>query len=375
MKKLTKKQKRNLVKEMKLFLKCYFYTLCAGAIVFKAADIYAYRDNIYYHSELKLSDEELKELEEEVSTALGQPVKEKDNAIIIGAAIENDNLTETEKETIYQFTDLLNDNPYLDKTNAYNNFEKLDIIYDSEADYGKDVMGVYINYDNEITIIKESDDKGTILHELVHCTYSNNNFHKLPRFLNEGMTELLTNEYFMENPFIEETSYPFEITMVKILCEIVGPDKVLETYSTGDIKILEEALAEKTGLAEPHELIENMESVLNSYEEDKKVDKEKLNDINSFLDKYYSEVDKSSMDYELYIYYKHIINYLGTDSPELGYIYDLMLDGYYVKPYFSSKLKEKYKDVFKAEYYQDISSKNDDKKLIKYNKITEKKYS
>ena len=363
MKKILKEIKENLG----VFIKFYTFSFITSLLLIEVLDLYKYKDNIYYHNELKISNEELEELEEEVSETIGKEIKESDNEIVLGAVVNNKNLNEEEKQIIYEYDDLLEDNPYLVKSTAYNNLEKLDIIYDKDAgeEYGEEVLGVYIQGDNEITIIKENSDNDTIHHELVHCIYSQNYFETLPKFFNEGMTELLTNEYFSDNPFIEEYSYPFEVTMVKMLCELVGEDVVLETYSKEDLSILENAIREKTGLSNPNEFLKYIDSVMIALEEGKEIDKEKLSSIINTFDMYYKDYDQDSIEYEMYKQNRKIIKFLESDVPFSAYQYELILNGYYVKPYFNKDLKDKYPIPFHAEYYQDIEGKIDTKKYMK----------
>lgn len=361
--------KKRTLKELKSFLKMYLYSLTASVITLTAVDLYAYKDNIYYHNEIKLSDKEIEEMEELVSETVGEEITINNNSIVLDAVIENENLTESEKEFIYSYKNLLEDNPYLDKTNAYNNLKKLDIIYDKNADYGKDVMGVYINTDNEITIIEDTPEKGTISHEVIHCIYSHRYIKRLPRFFNEGMTEILANEYFSKNPFKETTSYPYEITMVKILCEIVGEDKVLEAYSKEDMTIVEEELRNKTNISEPKEIIERMESTTTALQNNEKIDAEKVRDIIVFLDRYYENIDNNSIEYEMYLYNKNIVKGLYDKTPNIKYICNIVENGYYIKPYFSEELKDKYNNPYHIDYYEDIEGNNDTKKYVKNNDI------
>ena len=372
MKKNSKRNKK--LKELKnninSFIKFYTYSFIIFFILIEILDAYKYKDNIYYHDELRITDEQLEELEEEVSKTIGKKITEEDNTIVLGAVLNNKHLTEKEKEIIYECDDLLEDNPYLIKSAAYNNLEKLDIKYNEDADFGKEVLGVYIQGDNEITIIKDNSENDTIHHELVHCIYSQHYYETLPKFFNEGMTELLTNEYFADNPFLEEKSYPFEITMIKMLCELVGEDIVLETYSKEDISILENAIKEKTNLSNPHEFIEYIDSVMTSLEEYKTIDEDKLSSIINVFDIYYENYDKESIEYKMYKQNTTIMKFLKSSVPYSAYEYELMLNGYYVKPYFNKDLKDKYPIPFHVEYYQDLESKND---IKKYSKQKEKR--
>lgn len=348
---------KSILRNIKYTLKVYGYILFISGFIVKGIDLYRYKDNIYYHKELKLTDEELENLEKRISKEIGQDVNDDDNAIVLGAVLENKNLNNHEKDMIYQMTDLINENEYLDKTEAYDGLKKLDIVYDSQADYGKDVMGVYDDYKNQIVIIEDNDDNETLLHELVHCTYSDDNYHKLPRFINEGMTELLTNEYFSDNPFLEEKSYPYEITMVKMLCEVIGEDKVLEAYSKEDTSILVNELNRVMKIDNADELLKNMDNLTNLLEEEKEISDEDLNKVLNVFDEYYKNYDETSIELEMFLYHRQTLKLLRSDVPYAGYVYNLVINGYYVKPYFSEKLKEEYSEVFHAEYTEDISNK------------------
>ena len=348
---------KRILKDIKSTLKMYGYLLFISGFIIKGIDLYRYKDNIYYHKELKLSDEELEELEKRISKEIGQDVEDNDNSIVLGAVLENEKLNNNEKDLIYQMTDLINENRYLDKTEAYDGLRKLDIVYDKNADYGKDVMGVYDDYKNQIVIIEDNEENETLLHELVHCTYSDDNYHKLPNFINEGMTELLTNEYFSDNPFLEEKSYPYEITMVKMLCEVIGEDKVLEAYSKEDTTILVDELNKVMQIDNADELLKNMDKLTDSLGNEKEISEEDVNKVINVFDNYYKNYDETSIDLEIYLYNKHIIKLLKSDTPYASYIYYLAINGYYVKPYFSEKLKEEYSEAFHAEYTEDISNK------------------
>ena len=179
------------------------------------------------------------------------------------------------------------------------------------------------------------------------------------------MTELLTNEYFSDNPFVEMKSYPFEVTMIKMLCEMVGEDIVLETYSKEDITILENAIKEKTGLSNPHEFIDYIDSVMTALEDEKDIDKDKLSSIINTFDEYYKDFDNDSIEYEMYKQNRKIIKFLESDVPFAAYDCEIVINGYYVKPYFNQDLKDKYPYPFHTDYYQDIESKNDHKKYVK----------
>jgi len=81
-------------------------------------------------------------------------------------------------------------------------------------------------------------------HEAIHVIYP---MDSLPKFMREGGVELLTLEYFADDPWNKGDTYPAEIAAVKTLCELVGPDTVLKAFEAGDITVLTAAMAEIRG--------------------------------------------------------------------------------------------------------------------------------
>ena len=353
-----KNKLKSLKKNAKIFILAYMTTTLLSIILVKLIDLYVYRNNIYYHEELRGSDEEINDLEENLSLEVGVPITRDDNALVLNAVLENENLTDEEKNIIYGYVDLLNDNPHLNKDIAYENLRGLEIEYDENADYGKGVMGVYMGgFDNKIEIIEDNAENSTISHEIIHCIYGDKNFKKNPKFFNEGMTELLTNEYFSDDPFTETTSYLYEIHMVKILCEIVGEDKVLEAYSKEDIGIVEKELTKKTQLSNPKELLQSMENISNAIQEGTKVSEEDINNVELLLSTYFeNNVDKNSIEYEMYLYNSELMKLALDKHPQVSYVYDEISKGIYTKVYFSKKLKEKYPNPVHINYFEDEAS-------------------
>ena len=366
MKKTENKDKQ----ELKKMWKMYLYGVCGTLIVMHFIELYKNRNNIYHNNKLKISYEESKELSDELSEKVGKSINRDDNALVLSATFDNDNLTEDEKEYIYDLVDLLNDNPYLMKSYAYENLRELDIKYGKEPgkEYSKNVIGTYDDNNNSIEIYNKRYQNDTLYHELIHCVYADDYIVKLPIFFDEGMTELLSNEYFGKNPFLEEKSYPYEVTMVKILCELVGSDKVLEAYSKESIEIVEEALKEKIGLSDPEELIYSMERISKCLHKEQEVKESDLNNVLFTLTNYYeNNVDIDSDEYKIYMYNTSLLKTLKGSHPYTSYRFFISSSGYYVKVYFSEKLKEEYPEPFRVTYQEDITESS--------NKVYEKTYN
>ena len=133
--------------------------------------------------------------------------------------------------------------------------------------------------------------------------------------------------------------------------------------------IVEEELRNKTNISEPKEIIERMESTTTALQNNEKIDPEKVRDIIVFLDRYYENIDNNSIEYEMYLYNKNIIKGLYDKTPNIKYICNIVENGYYIKPYFSEELKDKYNNPYHIDYYEDIEGNNDTKKYVKNNDI------
>lgn len=289
-----------------------------------------------------------------------------ENSSVLLALDVNENLTEEEKETINKFVNLLNDNEYLDKESAYKSLKKLNIIYTNRnPKYSDTTMGIYLIDKDLIEIFNKSSE--TLRHELIHCIYSNNKTKFLPDYLSEGMTEILSNEYFESNPFQEEKSYPFEIAITKTLCEMVGSNKVLESFSTGKMSVIEKELENTMDSKSTKQFLSNLNSMFTEYSKYGYVTntyQEVYNYMDTFFTNNYQD-DEEKL--KIYLYNKEILKLLNTSDPGTSYLYYLVSNGTYVKPYFSSSLKEKYPNTYFINYYEGeniiISSAPKEKKI------------
>lgn len=309
--------------------------------------------NIYNDKNLKISEEEQDELFKLLETESGLTDLNNDSDLILTAAINNPNLIEYEKQTIYSLVDLIEDNPYINKKTAYANLRDLDIIYTNRSeDIDESTVGRYVGINNTIEIYDNDIDDNILRHELIHCIFYNSHTFVLPRYFSEGVTELLVDEYFTENPFVEDASYPYEIAIVKILCEMVGSDTILEAYSTGDMNIICNKLTEimdKDSARKYLDLINKM------FEDYNKTGKVILDDMSEFLatTNAYFKVRDGEMNNEAYEYNKELIINMKNNYSDNDYINYVLNSGYYKKPYFSSKLKNEIKKY----YLEDDSSK------------------
>ena len=317
-----------------------------------------YVHNIYNSKNLKVSELEKEELFKMLEEESGLENLNDERDLILTAVIDNPNLTEEEKQIIYKLVDIIEDNPYINKKTAYANLKNLDIQHvDRDENVSDDINGEYLPISNEINIYAEDDDHSVLIHEIIHCIFTNSHSYVLPRYLSEGTTELLVDEYFTDTPFVEENCYPYEIAMVKILCEMVGPDVVLETYSTGDMSIICNKLTEVMDEDTAKSYLDLLNKMFEDYNSEGKV---VFEDMSTFLatTKDYFKAKDGDVRNEAYEYNKELLINLKNKYPTNDYIYYVIENGYYKKPYFSTKLKQDTKKYYlekeKSSVFEDI---------------------
>ena len=305
--------------------------------------------NIFNNQKLKVTEEEADELFETLQKESGNYSLDDERDLILTAVIENPNLTDTEREVIFDLATLIEEMPSINKRMAYANLKKLDIKY-HEYDSSAEHLGDYNYLENVINIYWDNENHDVLRHEILHSVFLNMNTYNLPTYFREGVTELLEDEYYSEEPYWENTSYPYEIAMVKILCDMVGSDVVLKAYCDGKMEIIEKELAIYLGKEEAKSYLDNIQKMFEQYEKENSVSIEYMSDFlettNSFLVKKYPE---SNEVFDSYQYNKELLINMKNSNPGIDYVNYLIENGYYVKPYFSKELKEKDKKHYQKE--------------------------
>ena len=176
-----------------------------------------------------------KKLEKEFSINIEED--KKDEYAVLNSVYENNNLTSSEKKVFYGFYSVIDDFVDMDRESAYDSLSRVYVKYSSNKN--TNVLGDYNYKSGKINIYTYNDKNNEVLiHEGIHCLFNNDKTESLPIGFTEGMTELIANEYFSNDPFYEGNSYPFEISYVKMLCELVGTDTVIKAFSTGDFTLI-----------------------------------------------------------------------------------------------------------------------------------------
>ena len=273
---------------------------------------------------------------------------ENDNSLLLNAIYCNKNLSDNEKSFCIKYLELFDDNPYLDKDRVYHSLLNLDISNKNRPPYyDKNVEGVYIDDLKSIGIFVDDEDDTVKAHELIHCICANDG--ELPRFFSEGMTELLTNEYFTENHFLELDNYSFEVIAVKMLCDATSSDTVLKAFTLGDMSYIYESLASSYGTIDDAKkvisILDESFSFRNNEEEGEF--KYTVEDITNSLFSYlngvvFNKYEEGSAERASFFYNEILLLNLFEGKPLTSLMDDLEEYGVLCNVYFSSKLKEEY---------------------------------
>ncbi len=318
-----------------------------------------FRNNKLFMSPQK-QKEILAELEEKLDIQI--PLEEQENYILLNSVFSNDNLTLEEQKEIFNLLPLLNDNENINKQALYSTLENLKIDYTSRPDIiDNSVVGLYFFplHSINIYVSKEEDKNKDILnHEKIHSIYTNGLNIAIPRFLCEGMTELLENEYFSKTPFLELSSYIYEVNFVKLLCELTGEDIILKAYTTGNANYIYDKLDSIYGSkGDAKEIITKIDEIFAHYfDTSYSFSKEELKNLLTSLENYYVEEDKETLkglnEYgylkydkriknSAFYYYENLLLSATYEDRYSKYLDYLDTVGTLEKAYFSSELKEK----------------------------------
>ncbi len=345
-KKLRKKRTRKNIKKQNKFGKVIKYRILPAFLVISTynitnkiinKDVYfklMNNSNIYNNRNLLLSKEEEEQIENDINKINNIDTNEynKKSLYLLKAIVDNKKLTDEEKDEVYKIIEIVDDNKYTNLELSYKRLRNLDIEYKQTRPFyvKEETLGSYYSLINQINIYEDNEKFNVKTHELIHSIYYKNN-ETIPTYFKEGMTELLNNEYYSENPFYEDSIYIYEICYVKILCNLLGSDTILETYTKADINILIDELEKITKdkfIASKIAYLDDKQFEKEKVNEtDKKYIKDTLNIIKELMNKKIKDTEEIDEDliksyeslyyniglYETCLendYYKHYINYI-----------------------------------------------------------------
>lgn len=254
---------------------------------------------------------------------------------------------DSKKEILNLTKEIIKDNgDYIDQEYIINNFSSLNIVYTDDdnllGNATDNIIGRYDSLTNTMYLRKGLDVETintTIFHELLHfyskSGFASSNIDKngyIGDALNEGMTQLLVNEYFNNQIFV----YSNEVSITKALVEIVGSDFMRESYFSHDLDSLIVELSKYTSYENVISLLKNMDNAKVAYNDE---DRGNYNIFNGncwdIIENIYS--NKYGIDMErdkLMVAYKDGTDYDSVVSVSKKYFVDNINDSYKLKYYY-----------------------------------------
>ena len=223
------------------------------------------------------------------------------------------NNSDNEKKEILNLTKLVirDNNDYLDQKDILNSFSSLKIVITSNdkllTNTSDNIIGRYDQETNTL-YLKEGLDEDvfntTIFHEFLHflsksgfvyTSFNKNGY--IGDALNEGMTQLLVNEYFKNQLFV----YSNEVSITKALVEMVGSDFMRECYFSHDLDSLIDELSKYVSCEDVISLLKNMDNAKIAYNDEDRNNYASFNrkcwDIigNIYMNKFGKDIEKDRL--------------------------------------------------------------------------------
>lgn len=311
------------------------------------------KSNLYEDSKLVASSEEVDRIVENLEDVLDVEIceEEVDEYCLLNAILLNKNLSDSDKEFFYKYIDLFLDNPYLNKEDVYYSLLNLDISYmERPMNVSENVAGDFDNRKKFIRIFYDNVRRTTLAHEGVHCLYYNDKTSSLPTYFVEGMTELLANEYFDNNPLVEVNSYCFEVACCKLLCELTSPDIVLKSFTLGDMSFIISDMANTLNISysDVEIAFNSLNTLFKSFnnELDYSIDKSSVFNyyMGVFLECANKKYSCDASEFNNVISNYMILNCMISDDPAKSFSSVVLESSYTPKAYFSSRLKKNVND-------------------------------
>ena len=324
---LLKEKRKERTRKIKLGL----YLSLIGIINIQALQNYK-KGNIFHSNKLAIESTKIDNIKSKIENELNIKIEDDkiENYLLLNAILENNKLSTNEKNiTCNYLIPLIRDNPYLTKEFSYRALSNVDIIHRQRPIYTKEsILAEYHHfellyfYHNDISIYNNEYDN-ILEHELIHCLLSNYKNVCYPDFITEGLTELLTIEYYEDNNTENIVCYPYEVLLTKILCEIVTEDTVLESYTKGNMNLIYEKLKKLDDTKNPKEFINDLEKIIKDIHKGKKIDANKIEKLHYTLARYLllsTNINELEEKYVLYDYYLQLFDYIKEENPMEYYV-------------------------------------------------------
>lgn len=341
---------KNNQKEKKHFFSCVKYIIIFTILSYVLASIGNTKKDEEVESfgylGLLSSEKDVERIIEKLEKRLNIEIEDskKDEYLLLNAIDINSNLEEKVKNVFYGYHSIVEECIYMNREAAYESLSTVSIEYkERDENIQKSTLGDYSYVDKKINIYEDDSENSVLLHEGIHCMFYNNQTEKLPKSFTEGVTELLTKEYFSIDPFYIQRKYPYEVAYIKMLCEIVGTNLVLKAYSIGDFTLITDYMDQynSTGISSK-EILQMYEDAFEKIEDKSNInlpiDK---NIVLNVLDKIYMGIHPELKEYKAYKYISRLTMCIYEKDPLKFYSDFIKENGILQKAYFSNELQAK----------------------------------
>lgn len=225
-------------------------------------------------------------------------VSKEDIKYLYTAINSNPNLNDEEKESLSNLYEFIEDYYYLiDFDFACFKLNTFDIKYEEIEDVSIPATGTWNHSTNDMTLYLTDDedidfsDNPIVDHELLHLISVDNSY--FPRALEEGIDSLVISEYDSFND-----AYHKQRVITMMLCEIVDPDIIIESYLKKDFSIIEKELLK---IDSDSNLLAILEESLDSYQDifldinkyyGKDLDDEEVEEAKTYFEDEHTVVEK-----------------------------------------------------------------------------------
>lgn len=186
--------------------------------------------------------------------------------LLLKAVIDNNNLTEAEKQICYQFLPFYLDYNDLDWKGIYERLLTLDIDYSDKTVYVSDSsIKAATYYPDYNYIICYNNEKPILQHEIFHAIMP---MSKFPKAIKEGLVSTLTFEYFDDNSIKLVDTYQEYMALTKSFLSIIDNDLLVSLASYDDIYSFKDELKQEGTISssEINSLFDLLDSDLNTEE-------------------------------------------------------------------------------------------------------------
>jgi len=245
-------------------------------------------------------------------------LSEKSKQLLLYAFFSNNKINIKNLNVIKNYLCYLEDNPYSNYEETYNNLKTLFVKYN--CNLPSNIAGIYIQLFNTILIRDEKDVNYAYLHELLHMdsrSGANGNLasiaftHKYYTWFEEGSAEVLASEYRLN----DETVYPVSCAAVRLLTRLLGTDVIYKARRDTHEILIDEL--EKKGI--PRDDVITLFELLDK--NTKTYDKNELGHIVKHFSKIYKTINRDEKYVEpLFIFdLNNIYNCTSIDYKNMDY--------------------------------------------------------